>query len=239
MAKITKGLLYKKVFDEEGNVVEKVPFLTSTLANLVVLQDGKSVQEAIDDINYFEIAITSFTHSMGNQEKGSTLNDVTLKWVTNKTPKILSIDDVEIDAKLKTITLGEQGLTQNKTYKLKAVDDRDYTVEKTTTISFYNGIYYGVGAEITTVTNTFIQTLTKKLQASRVTEFTVTSDSGKYIYFAIPASYGEPTFTVGGFTGGFYKLSTLNYTNPSGFSENYNVYRSVNSDLGTTKVSVS
>ena len=49
---------------------------------------------------------------------------------------------------------------------------------------------------------------------------------------------GKPTFYVGGFEGGFDLLHTFLYTNSKGYSENYYVYKSINSSLGSTSVEV-
>lgn len=50
MAKYSKGVLYKKILDEAGNVIEKVPFLLKTLGKLVVLDDGTTVQDKVAEL---------------------------------------------------------------------------------------------------------------------------------------------------------------------------------------------
>ena len=45
-------------------------------------------------------------------------------------------------------------------------------------------------------------------------------------------------FFVGGFEGGFALEKTFDYTNPSGYTEAYDVYKSTNAGLGSTKVDV-
>ena len=69
--------------------------------------------------------------------------------------------------------------------------------------------------------------------------FTVTASAGQYIVYAYPSRLGTATFTVGGFSGGFNSPETVSITNVSGYTENYYVYSSVNSGLGTTTVVVS
>lgn len=51
MAKYEKGVLYKKILDNTGKVVGKVPFLVKTLAKLVILKDGTNVQDKIDALD--------------------------------------------------------------------------------------------------------------------------------------------------------------------------------------------
>lgn len=81
--------------------------------------------------------------------------------------------------------------------------------------------------------------MSKALQSNKAKTFDVTTGSGQYIWYAIPSRYGTPSFNVGGFDGGFSKVSTVSYTNPSGYTENYDVYRSDNANLGKKTVKVS
>ena len=53
-----------------------------------------------------------------------------------------------------------------------------------------------------------------------------------------PTRYGAPVFNVGGFDGGFAKVSTLSFMNLSGYTEEYIVYRSDNSSIGKKTVKV-
>ena len=50
--------------------------------------------------------------------------------------------------------------------------------------------------------------------------------------------YGTPVFNVGGFDGGFTKAASISFTNASGYTEEYAVYRSDNSNLGTKTIKV-
>lgn len=47
--KFLKGLLYKKTFDSNGNLVTKKPFLLKTLASLVFTSKGKNVDETLEE----------------------------------------------------------------------------------------------------------------------------------------------------------------------------------------------
>lgn len=197
------------------------------------------LNQAIEDINYKAITINTFTNSVNTAEMGSTVNTVVLNWTTSKTPKTLTLDGEEIDKSLKTKTIENAGIKTNNTYTLKAVDERDAASTKTTTISFLNGLYYGVGnVEADAVDSAFVQGLTKKLTSSRTGDFKVNATGANKIYYAIPTRLGTPVFYVGGFEGGFSKLKTFAYTNPSGYQENYDVYISTNAGLGDTTVTV-
>lgn len=195
----------------------------------------------LGDIMYEPINIVSFTVDKSTNEMGSTVNKVVLNWNYNKTPKTLTLDNETLDVSLKTKTLTGQSIKSNKTFTLKATDERDAVSTKTTAITFLNGVYCGVGddLQISGITNQFILGLTKTLQSSKAKTFTVNAGVGKHIYYIIPSRYGTPVFKVGGFEGGFEKLGTVNFTNSSSYAENYDVYKSSNAGLGNTTVVVS
>lgn len=205
-----------------------------------IIYGESNVGAILDDLLYVAIAITSFTSNIGNQEKGSIVNNVTLSWNYNKLPETLTLNNESLDVSTKSKTLTNQNITSNKTWTLKATDSRGASSQKNVSISFLNGVYYGVGniTDSSGITNEFIQGLTKVLASSRNRTFTANAGSGQYIYYALPVSMGTPIFFVGGFEGGFDLLHTFNYTNKLGYSENYNVYKSTNSGLGTTSVEV-
>lgn len=74
---------------------------------------------------------------------------------------------------------------------------------------------------------------------SRSKSFAVTAGAGEYIIFSYPTRLGAATFTAGGFEGGFNSPETVSITNANGVTENYYVYSSVNSNLGTVNIVVS
>lgn len=232
--------------DETGNIIVKEE-IEQTAENVKYGEDS-NVDIALDDIYnklgdlmYTPISITSFTNNKNTVEMGSTITDVTLNWNYNKTPKTLTLDNETLDVSLKTKTLTGQSIKSNKTFTLKAIDERDAVATKTTAITFLNGVYYGVGAslELGGITQAFILGLTKSLQANKAKTFTVNAGAGEHIYYIIPTRYGTPVFKVGGFEGGFAKLGTVNFTNASNYTENYDVYKSSNDNLGNTTVAVS
>ena len=96
-----------------------------------------NVEEALNDINgkiadlmYTPIAISSFTNNVGTVEMGSTVNTVVLNWTTNKTPEKLTLDGESVDKELRTKTIENAAIKANKTYTLKATDERDAEATK-------------------------------------------------------------------------------------------------------------
>lgn len=217
----------------------------TTDANGVTYNDSNvaatldKVLSDIADIQYTPISITSFSNNVNTAEKGSTVSSVTLNWNYNKTPKTLKLNNEDVEVSTKTKVIDNANLTQNTTWTLTATDDRSASSTKTTTITFLNGAYYGVGnADGDAINNAFVAGLQKVLTSSRARDFTVNAGAGEYIYYAIPATFGTPVFYVGGFEGGFNLAKTFDYQNPSGFTESYNVYKSTNANLGNTTVTV-
>ncbi len=100
-------------------------------------------------------------------------------------------------------------------------------------------VFWGTGAAGGN-TEAFIEALANsELLASRVKTFTDNASGSLRIYFAIPASYGTPTFTVGGFSGGFSLVSaSITVTNAFGVTQNYALYVSDTPGLGSTTVAV-
>lgn len=197
----------------------------------------------VADILYEAIAITSFTHNKGTVERGVTVTDVTLNWATNKTPTALTLDGESIDVSLKSKAISGLSITwnNNKTWKLKAIDERDASAEKSLSITFHNGVYYGVAGEPTSYDSSFILGFkaNKNLRGSKLPSFTVNAGSGQYIYYCLPKRLGTCAFTVGGFSGGFSLVTTISFTNESGYAEDYYIYKSDEANLGSTTVTVS
>lgn len=196
-------------------------------------------KKKIDDLAYTPIAINSFSNSVNTAEMGSTVTDVTLSWTLNKEPVSQKLDSETLDAALRTKQFTDQEIKTDKSWTLSATDERSKTVTKTTKITFLNGVYWGVAESRDAFDSAFILSLSKALQATRSKTFTVDSEAGKHIYYAIPSRYGTPNFNVGGFDGGFEKAAMVEFTNASGYMENYDVYKSTNAGLGSTKVVVS
>lgn len=198
-----------------------------------------TLQKIIEDLRYVAIAISSFDCNKKVIEIGSTVTDITFTWKINKTPETLLLDGEEMDINSSSYRKTGLPITSRKDFTLKAVDSREATASKTVSVNFYNGVYYGVSAIPETVDSTFIISLQKTLQNTKSKTFNIVSQNNGYIWYALPARYGTPTFNVGGFDGGFTRKEIFNYTNPSGYTEEYWVYRSDNCNLGQKTVKVS
>lgn len=195
------------------------------------------INQKIDDLSYEPITIQSFTNNVGTVEKGNTVNSITFNWATNKVPQELTLNGIPLDVVLHSTTITDI-ITSNTSYILRAVDEKQATSTKTSTISFVNGVYYGKAEliELKDMTSTFIRSLEKRLSSSAKFTFTVNAGQDEHIYFVCPLAYSQPSFYVGGFEGGFKLLGEFNFTNQYNYSERYNIYVSEQPNLGVTTV---
>lgn len=131
------------------------------------------------------------------------------------------------------------GYTENyKVYASSNANLGNHTLVTSTSSNLINPLYYGV----TTKTDTFTEADVEGLANSEITNDntqewdSVTAGSGEYLLFAFPTRLGTVTFWVGGFEGGFESPETVSVTNSNGYTEDYYVWRSTNSNLGATVV---
>lgn len=244
-----KKFIFTDAATNQGGTVALENLARQILLNLTTQtfeldQGTKTLPDALNELNrdlqYIPIEILAFSNNIGVAEKGSTLNELTLKWQLNKDPEtILMNGQVRADLKtLRSLTLKDMALTADKTFMLQVTDEKRKTAQKNTSVVFQNGVYYGVSEIPEEVNNTFILSLSRSLQGSRTKTFSTTSTEDQYIWYAFPSRYGTPVFSVGGFDGGFTKAASISFTNASGYTEEYAVYRSDNSNLGTKTIKV-
>lgn len=244
-----KKFIFTDAATNQGGIVALENLARQILLNLTTQtfeldQGAKTLPDALNELNrdlqYIPIEILAFSNNIGVAEKGSTLNELTLKWQLNKDPEtILMNGQVRADLKtLRSLTLKDMALTADKTFMLQVRDEKGKTAQKNTSVVFQNGVYYGVSEIPEEVNNTFILSLSRSLQGSRTKTFSTTSTEGQYVWYAFPSGYGTPVFNAGGFDGGFTKAASISFTNASGYTEEYAVYRSDNSNLGTKTIKV-
>lgn len=210
--------------------------------------DAKTVGDrlaAIEaELNYEAIKFTAFvmTPSTTTYELGQSVANVALSWALSKTPVSLTVNGTAIDASATSYT-DTNTYTASKSWTVKATeaDEKAATATRTASINFYNGVYYGVSSNgsIDTEDSAEILAFTKNLRSGKLTSFSVNAGDGEYIYYCLPKRMGTCSFKVGGFDGGFTLQSEGSFTNASGYTETYYIYRSDNAALGSTSVTVS
>jgi hypothetical protein len=195
------------------------------------------IQADIAELKYVPIDITSISNNVGTKEMGSSVDSVTVSWAVNKEPKSQTVhgESVDVSARSKTIP---GPFSTNQSFAVAVTDEKGKTDTASTSISFLNGVYYGVLADGAEVDSAAILSLTRKLQGSKGMTFTANAGASQRIVYALPTRYGTPNFNVGGFDGGFEKAKTFDFTNASGYTESYDVWLSSNVGLGSTTVNV-
>lgn len=197
-------------------------------------------------------------------EIGTTVTGLNAMWTLNKNPAeqtitatgvtgsedTVIIENIGADVRSTTELTGNAATQWNVvkaqektsgtlTVVLTVKDDRGSSASETASIQWLNGVYTGAAEAPATIDSAFIRALTKSLQSGKGKTFTVNAATGAYIWYACPVRYGKPSFNVGGFDGGFSKVATFDFTNASGYTEEYQVWRSDNAGLGSTTVKVS
>ena len=231
-----ENILYPKTKAElvaglDDRIAEHLTSLEEKILNL---------ENKVKDLMYEEIAITSFTHNVTVKEYGETVTSVNLSWDINKTPTALTLDGASLNVEARSKSLTGLSITKDsgKTWTLIATDERGAKSERTTSIAFCNGVYYGVKADPEIYDNAFVLGLTKELRSNKKPSIIVNAGEDEHIYYCLPERMGACSFVVGGFAGGFSLVDTIEFTNNSGFTENYYIYRSDATNLGLTNVTI-
>lgn len=208
--------------------------LPSTAENVSYLNgDITTVQEALDQLLYVAPRISSFTGG-NTYEIGSTVNTVTLNWTLNKTVTSQSLNQGigAIDATLRTYTISDAALTSNTTYTL-TVSDGTNSATASTSLYFRYKRYWGTSAN-TELTNEEILALSQEYSTSRTQSRTFDCSGGQYFYLVIPTEFCSGiSFKVNGLAFSAVVANTIEFTNASGYTASYNVYRPTNIQTGS------
>ena len=159
----------------------------------MVLSSGEiaQMQKDIADLKYDPISITSISNNVGTVEKGYPVSQMTVSWQVNKDPVSQTVDGVAVDVSERSKVVDMTGKTS---VTVTATDERGKTASKSTGYNAYNAVYYGTMDDGIEINRDAILALTKKVQNSRGVTFTTNPSANQRIAYALPASYGTPTF---------------------------------------------
>jgi hypothetical protein len=182
----------------------------------------------LGDLEYLAPDITALTGGSSN-EKGATVANVTLAWTLNKDIVAQTLTDVVgLSPLVRTKTFTGVNLTADKTYTLTVTDAAGGTDTDTESVLFYSKRHWGVSA-LTALTSAQILALaSNELGSARAQSRTFDCTGGRYIFFAWPATWGTPTFTVNGLVDTSWVNAVVSHTNASGYTCNYHTWRSLN-----------
>lgn len=186
--------------------------------------DYPTVDDALDALLYVPTNITGISGG-SNNEIGVTINNVNLAWSINKTVVSQSFNQGigAIDPALRALNLTAQAITTNRTYTLTASDGTTPD-SASTSVLFFNKRYWGVSAD-TDLDDAEVISLSSELATARQQTRVFDCSGGRYFHFAFPASFGTPTFRVGGLSFTDMVSVTRSFVNASGHAESYQLWR--------------
>lgn len=193
--------------------------------------------------NQAAFAVDSFTNSAGQVEKGQSVGPFNLNWAYNQgnaNPTTQSIDQGvgALAAGLRTVAIAGP-ITADTTYTLSAVKGLENDSAQTSVI-FRSKRYWGVSPDpdlIATGVGTYallqaaLEGFQQEFATTRQTTKEFDCSAGtRYPYFFMPAALGtvSPQIMSGVFPVVLSYVQTFSFTNQSGHTETYRVYRSNN-----------
>ena len=197
-----------------------------------------NVKKALDGImakiDYIKPEITSFTSTaQAVYEVGQKVSNIVFNWTTNKNITTQTLTDCPLaDANVRTATYTND-INSNKTFTL-TIGDGQNTASKNISISFRNKIYYGSASIPNSFDSAFILGLSNnQFATSKSGSFNITVGSNEYGFIAFPSSFGTlSSVKIGGFDTDVISCGTISFTNASGGTTNYNIYRTGRHSLG-------
>jgi hypothetical protein len=184
-------------------------------------------------ISLYVAPSASMTCTPSVVEVGATVDAVALAWSYNKAVVSQSINQgvgslTDIDQR--TLALSGLGLTTARTWTLTG-NDGTGNCSASAGVAFQHKRRWGTAAG-SAPDQALIESLSSEFSTSRVQSRTL-NGGGEYLYFAWPASFGEPTLTVNGLVVTAWVKTVVSFTNAHGYTTDFWVYRSTNLQNGT------
>lgn len=205
-----------------------------------------TVADALDQLLYVTPAVKTFTASpaFGDYEIGDTVSNPRFTWSYNK-----AIVNQNLKAGGSVLPLNDQqareyaytgDITSNTTFTISGSDKKEKSCSRTGSFNFKHKRYFGVAEVPAEYNSDFILGLSGKEFCTdrKKGAFSLTAGAGQYMFYCFPATYGTPTFNVGGFDGGFELAATIDFTNASGNTTSFVIWKSENANLATQSIIV-
>jgi len=208
----------------------------------------------------FDQLLPAFTFSFGggvNIELGTTLATPIFTASYSSPPALVTLTD-SVGTPVKDVSATPNSFSSDIIVAYSSITSVTFTLHanvvggpiktQTSAFTWLPLIFFGVMTQNATVNEALIEGLSGYyLSSTRANNgFTVNPGAGQVFVYAYPASFGDATFSVGGFEGGVSKvpdtgggLGIRSVTNSHGVTQNYLVYASDTANLGLTTVKVS
>ena len=188
-----------------------------------------NVEEALNLLMYTDLSIT-LSNDKDVVEIGSTVTQVTLNWEYNKLveSQSLNMGIGQLNPSVRSYTQTGLSLRGDTTYTLTANDGRK-TKQCSTVVKFRNKRYWGVSSLSSVTDSDILNFFLNEFSTNRFqTRIFDTSDQGNYIYLVYPVSWGIPQIYVNGVLNTSWVTIQRPFTNLSGHTEEYYIFRSLN-----------
>lgn len=198
---------------------------------------GAALDNILAKIYYVNPAISSFTMtpSTTEYEIGASVSDLVFNWTTNKDITTQTLTDCTLaDATVRTATAAGP-YTSNKTFTL-SIGDGENTATSSKSISFKHKVYWGSAAEPNgAYDSAFILALSnKKFATNYKGTYSMTVAQDEFGFIACPTSWNIPEECyIGGFLTTLTKMATIEFTNASGNTTNFDILRTGQHSLGS------
>ena len=198
-----------------------------------------ALDKILDKLYYVKPSITSFNMSPSTTqyEKGQTVPSLSFTWSYNKNITSQSLSNCNITLSDRKATYSTP-ITSNKSFTLTCSDGEN-TASASKNITFFDKIYWGSKAE-GTINSAFILSLTNnKFATAKAGTYSMTVATGEYGYIAMPTSFGVlSSVWIGGFEATVDDMGEIDFTNASGYTSKYKVYRTGKSGLGSISMQI-
>ena len=224
-----------------GSTAEKVSY-----ENDVYFTDVTNLKQAVDKIlakvYYEEPEITSFTMlpSTDVYEIGTVIpaDTIEFSWAVNKEIKSQALTDCTVAVDDRSAVYGAE-LSNTKTFVL-TVSDGEKAATASKKISFLNKGYWGSAAIPDEYNSEFVLGLSgSKFVTGKAGTYSMSVVAGEYGFLALPTSFGTVSSVwIGGFEVTVETAATISFTNASGKTSSYNIYKTGRSGLGSITMEI-
>ena len=198
-----------------------------------------ALDKILDKLYYVKPSITSFNMSPSTTqyEKGQTISSLSFTWSYNKNITSQSLSNCSITLSDRKATYSTP-ITSNKSFTLTCSDGEN-TVSASKNITFFDKIYWG-SKDKSSLDSEFILSLSNsKFATAKAGTYSMTIPAGEYGYIAIPSSFGElSSVWIGGFEATVLNRGEIDFTNASGYTSKYKIYRTGRAGLGSITMQI-
>lgn len=221
-----------------------LPINSSDVIHNGTERNGELVRDLLNELLFTAITISSFSTITRDYEIGTVLTSIGLNWTLSKSPtsqEIISgflVTPPVLTTTQRSVVLSLNNANSNFTISL-TVSDGSVQVTSEIDIRFLSAYYTGKAVIPSSINSAFLISLGKNLATGRNRTFTVNLGANEYGWIAFPSRFGNPNFTINGFSVSMVLASTFLHTNESGGQEEYFVYRTEFPNLGQTIIGIS